>query len=104
MQPLSERHRQMLLNRALTEVQADALALVLDMPAYVVFDGEYNRLVAADQLDTMYGAELAAGECRIVYIAMPGLPPEEQSDVNQIVTHIQSFRRAPVEIVMEKAA
>src|ERR1043166_4608874 len=63
---LSDRHRAQLLNRATTELQADALARVLGQPCYVVFDGQYNYLAAHDELDRFDG-----DECRIVYTALP---------------------------------
>ncbi len=105
MKPLSERHREQLLNRAATEVQADALACVLGMPCHVVFDGEYNHLTAADQLDAFWANELATGEANIVYTAIP-LTPEELADVDRLAAYVQEQLAsiAIVERVMERAA
>ena len=87
----SPRQIQSLYNRAETELAADRLAAVLNIPAYVVFDNAtgYNHLMAADEIALYFGREIQAGEARVVYTALPQLSADEQRDVDALAAHVR---------------
>ena len=94
----SPRQIQSLYNRAETELAADRLAAVLNIPAYVVFDNAtgYNHLMAADEIALYFGREIQSGEARVVYTALPQLAPDEQRDVDSLAAHVRAVL-APVD-------
>jgi hypothetical protein len=59
--------------RAAAERLADSAARMSDQRCYVVFDKitGRNHLVLHEQLDWMYGDDIARGDCQIVYRTEP---------------------------------